>query len=471
MTDGRRFVLVVDDDGEVRRVLRRILQLNDYDVQECASGGAAWALVKRGLSPDLVITDVVMPGMAGDELVRLIRTIHPTQKVLFVTGRSDQILALPPDLRGAEFFLDKPFTPKSLLAAVSQQLTQPLDDSVAAHESAVQSTAPASQRPREVSAPSTVINIVTVDAPALVEQLQRMLPATEFLVRAAAGNETSTPATKHRTDVIVLDGRGLRPKTLDLCKQLKRSEQGTPILVLTGSLDRPHRSRAVEAGADDFIIDPIDAVEVCARLRTLARLKRSLLDNEATEHALLQLALKVEARDPFTNGHCERLAQYATAIGKALKLSSDEIDALRRGAYLHDIGNLIVPEAVLLKASPLTKEEMSLIRRHPIVGDELCSPIPTLAAVRPIVRHHHERRDGFGYPDGLRGDGIPLLAEIMGVADAFDALTITRAHQGALSVEDATAILRDQARRGWRRRDLVELLVQHLMSGRNTMAC
>jgi putative two-component system response regulator len=162
---------------------------------------------------------------------------------------------------------------------------------------------------------------------------------------------------------------------------------------------------------------------------------------DSAESAFLALALTIEARDPMTNGHCERLAKHAVRVGQAIGLPDEDLDALHRGGYLHDVGKVGIPDSVLLKPGPLTAEEFTLMKRHPDIGDKLCAPLQSLKRVRPIVRFHHERLDGSGYPLGLRGDEVPLLAQIVGVVDVFDALTSCRPYRGPWSPEDAAQYL------------------------------
>ena len=162
---------------------------------------------------------------------------------------------------------------------------------------------------------------------------------------------------------------------------------------------------------------------------------------DSAEAAFVALALTIEARDPTTKGHCERLATRAVLLGRTLGLSADDLDALHRGGYLHDLGKIGVPDSVLLKPGRLTDAEFALMKRHTEIGDTLCAPLQSLRSVRPIVRSHHERLDGSGYPNGLRGDEIPLLAQIVGIVDVYDALTSHRPYRGAWDSDKATAFL------------------------------
>jgi putative two-component system response regulator len=169
--------------------------------------------------------------------------------------------------------------------------------------------------------------------------------------------------------------------------------------------------------------------------------------------------LTIEARDQTTEGHCQRLASYATALGTHVGLGSDDLEALHRGAFLHDIGKIGVPDSVLMKRGRLTPQEFDLIKTHTIIGDRLCGELRLLKGVRPIVRSHHERLDGSGYPDGLRGRNIPLLAQIVSVVDVFDALTTRRPYKEPYESERAYQELTIEVERGWRDRELVDAFI------------
>jgi putative two-component system response regulator len=196
-----------------------------------------------------------------------------------------------------------------------------------------------------------------------------------------------------------------------------------------------------------------------ARVRSLIRLKRYTDDLDSAESVILSLALVIEARDAYTDGHCQRLAAYATALGAAIGLPENQLAALYRGGYLHDVGKIGIPDAVLLKAGALTAEEYAQMQQHPVIGDRLCGQMRSLRQVRPIIRHHHERLDGSGYPDGLKGDAIPLVAQIMGIVDVYDAITTSRPYKAAATPEQAYEELMGEVKCGWRRRDLVEAFI------------
>jgi putative two-component system response regulator len=202
------------------------------------------------------------------------------------------------------------------------------------------------------------------------------------------------------------------------------------------------------AGADDYFTKPVHPRELGARLRSLVRLKRVLEELEEAESLITSLALTIEARDPYTAGHCVRLASCAMEFGERLGLGAEELKALRLGGFLHDLGKIAVPDGVLLKAGPLNADERRLMEEHPAAGDRLVLPMRTLGLVRPIIRHHHERWDGRGYPDRLGEQEVPLLARLMAIVDVYDALCTQRPYKTPFGEEDALRSLREGARTG-----------------------
>jgi putative two-component system response regulator len=232
-----------------------------------------------------------------------------------------------------------------------------------------------------------------------------------------------------------------------------------PVVLVTALQNAEDRIRGIDAGADDFVSKPFNAHELRARVRSLIRIKRYTDDLDSAESVIVSLALTIEARDQYTDGHCQRLAAYASALGRHLDLPEDDITALARGGFLHDIGKVGVPDAILLKNARLTSDEYDVMKRHTIIGDRLCGELRSLRRVRPIVRHHHERLDGSGYPDGLRGEAIPLLAQIMGIVDVYDAVTTERPYKAAATTDRAYAELVREAERGLHRGDLVDAFI------------
>jgi putative two-component system response regulator len=297
--------------------------------------------------------------------------------------------------------------------------------------------------------------LVVDDEAPCAELLVELFTLEGFDVQVAADGESALASIERGAPDIVLLDIGLPGiDGIEVCRTIKQNPltRLTPVVLVTG----------IDAGADDFVSKPFDADELRARVRSLTRLKRHTDDLESAESIIVSLALTVEARCPYTEGHCERLANYSVALGRALGLSGEDLAALSRGGYLHDVGKIGVPDSVLLKPGRLTPAEFSLIKEHPVIGERLLGNLRSLAPVRPIVRHHHERLDGSGYPDGLRGDEIPLLAQIVATVDVFDALTTTRPYRRALGFDDAIRELQADVESGLLNKRLVDVLAETL---------
>jgi putative two-component system response regulator len=301
--------------------------------------------------------------------------------------------------------------------------------------------------------------VVADDVAPLLAVLCETLSDAGYEVHGAADGEAAMElVAREAPDLVLADVLMPALTGIELCRRVKENPATRliPVMLLTGIDGRAERLAGIDAGADDFLTKPVNTAELCARVRSLVRLKRFTDDLDSAESIIVSLARTVEARDQYTGGHCERMAAYAAALGTHLRLPNEEIDALRRGGYLHDIGKVAVPDSVLQKAGPLTQDEFETVKLHTTVGDRLCGDLRLLRMVRPIVRFHHERADGSGYPDGLAGNDIPLLAQIMGIVDVYDALTTDRPYRKALSALDACGALEAEAGRGWRRADLVK---------------
>jgi cyclic di-GMP phosphodiesterase len=310
--------------------------------------------------------------------------------------------------------------------------------------------------------------VVADDVEDLLSYLCRVLEGDGHLVYPVSdGEEALALVRRESPDLVLTDVHMPSLNGIELCRAIKENPATRliPVVLLTGLENRHDRINGIDAGADDFLTKPVSTPELRARVQSLVRLKRFTDDLDSAESIILSLALTVEARDTYTSGHCQRMASYAATLGMHLGLVEEEVAALRRGGYLHDVGKVGIPDAILQKAGPLTADEFDVVKRHTTIGDSLCGNLRLLRLVRPIVRYHHERTDGSGYPEGLAGNDIPFLAQIMGIVDVYDALTTKRPYRPAGSSEAACAALEREADLGWRRPDLVREFTQLCRSG------
>jgi putative two-component system response regulator len=279
---------------------------------------------------------------------------------------------------------------------------------------------------------------------------------------AASGRDALEIVESDPPDLVLLDVQMPELDGYEVCRQLKALPRGSllPVVMIT-ALDRSSdRVSALEAGADDFMSKPVERAEVVARVSSALRLK-SLYDTlESAEQVIFALAAAVEAKDTYTERHVLRVAESARLLGERLGLGEAALDALYRGGLVHDIGKIGVPDAILLKAGPLDPSEVAIMRNHPETGERIVRPLRSGAGLLPIIRHHHERFDGGGYPDGLAQTRIPELARIVAVCDAYDAMVKDRPYRPGLSQEAAISILIDGAGKQWDPEVVGALLVE-----------
>lgn len=311
------------------------------------------------------------------------------------------------------------------------------------------------------SAPDTGGRVLVVDDEVAVRMLLRALLERDGHEVTEAGSvaEARERLAGVSVDLVLLDLNLPGGQSGSTLLEELRAAPGTrllPVVMITGTGTRDHKLAALRAGVTDFLAKPFEAEELRARVRALVRLKRFSDELEDAERVIIALARTIDARDPYTRGHSERVSHYAALLAERIGLSAADVAAARRGALFHDIGKIAIRDSVLLKPGRLTPAEFDEIKRHPMAGREIVEHLRTLAYALPIVTHHHERWDGSGYPDGLSGESIPLLARVTSVADVFDALTTERPYRGASSTEEALTIIDDEARRGWWDRRLLE---------------
>ncbi len=283
------------------------------------------------------------------------------------------------------------------------------------------------------------------------------------IICASGGVEAQEKIIEEPPDLILLDVMMPDMDGFTLCQSLKSDEQTRliPVIIVT-ALDRTSdRVRAFESDADDFLSKPVNRHELLARVRSCLRIKALNDRLECSESVLYAFAHAVEAKDPYTIGHSRRVAALSTDLARAAGLSQQDVVDLEKGGLLHDIGKIGVPDAILQKPGPLTKEERKVIERHPVIGEAICRSLRSFGCILPLIRSHHELLDGSGYPDRLQGDQIPVTVRVMTIADIFDATSSHRPYRPPLSMERVQGILEEYAVTGRLDKDLVRLAFEH----------
>jgi putative two-component system response regulator len=270
--------------------------------------------------------------------------------------------------------------------------------------------------------------------------LARLLDRAGFRsVMVSDGRDALRAATDEQPDLVLLDVGLPSLSGLEVCRRLRADPRtvALPIILVTGQTASRDVVAGLDAGADDFVRKPYDEAELMARVRSVLRLARVTAEMVGAHGVIAALANAVEAKDSTTELHCQRLAGLAHQLGMQSGIDPGGLKALVFGALLHDIGKIGVSDAILTKAGPLSRQEWAEMRLHPLIGERICEPLATASQFAPIVRHHHERWDGSGYPDGLRGLQIPMGARIVGLVDAYDAIIHDRPYRPARSIEEA----------------------------------
>ncbi len=289
--------------------------------------------------------------------------------------------------------------------------------------------------------------LVVDDEKTIVELHRKLLEKNGYRVMVAYnGVEALEKVSVEQPDLVLTDVFMPGMDGLQLCDRLKRDTATNliPIIMVTAVDDFDNKIRGIETGADDYLTKPVRPRELYARVRSLLRIK-SLTDTlESAETVIFTLANAIEAKDHFTKGHIDRVSSLAMNLGRHIGLSEEDINTLGKAGALHDIGKIGVKDTILNKPGKLTEEEFDEVKRHPEIGEKICRPLHSLEPVLPAIKHHHEKYDGSGYPSGLAGEEIPLLARIMAIADVYDALRSKRSYREAMSHHEAMQILRQE---------------------------
>jgi putative two-component system response regulator len=294
--------------------------------------------------------------------------------------------------------------------------------------------------------------LVADDQAANRELLIELLTTQGFkVITVADGAEAIDQLRQVPTDLVLLDVMMPGMSGFEVCEKIKANPDTylIPVIMVTGLSDKESRIEGIRVGADDFLTRPVDRTELLARVTSLLKLKYRTDELERAESVLFTLARSIEGKDPYTHGHCERLAEYSAALGQHVGLPEDQVTALRRAGVVHDVGKIAIPDAIILKPTSLSPDEWKLMREHPVIGERICAPLKSFRAVLPIIRHHHEKLDGSGYPDGLKEDQIPIAAQVLQIVDVYDALTTIRPYKSAFSITDALQTMKTEVAKGW----------------------
>jgi len=300
--------------------------------------------------------------------------------------------------------------------------------------------------------------LVVDDEPAITHLLRQMLEADGHRIVVAAGGQAALERIAElRPDLVILDIDMPGVGGFEVCRRLKAAPDTRllPVLVLTGTGAIDARVRAWELGADEFLTKPFQTFEVAARCRSLLRQKELVDALDSAESVVVALARAVDAKSPYTHGHSDRVTRYALALAGKVGLGESVLDLLRRGGPLHDIGKISTPDAILDKPGRLTPEEFEVVKRHPAEGAKIVEPLRSARDVIPLIRWHHERMDGTGYPDGLAGEAIPLVVRVLAVADVYDALASDRPYRPAMPHERCHEVMTENAAGGGLNPELV----------------
>jgi putative two-component system response regulator len=278
-----------------------------------------------------------------------------------------------------------------------------------------------------------------------------MVPLKYDLLKAINGIEALETVANREVDLVLLDVMMPEMDGFEVCRRIKTNEatRMIPVVLITALDDMDSKIKGIEAGADDFISKPPNRAELLARTKSLIKLKKLNNNLASIETVLFSLANAVEAKDAYTQGHITRVSTVGVQLGRKMGLSPSELEALRFGGALHDIGKIGISETILNKPGPLDPDEWTIMQTHTEIGYHICLPLKkNLGAALEVVRHHHEKMDGSGYPDGIAGDKISMVARIMAVADIYDALITDRPYRKGLSRKKAISILSADAEAG-----------------------
>lgn len=427
----KRRVLVVDDSSFIRKALAH--QLEEIDIEVILAGSGTEALAHASTEDfDLIITDVDMPNMDGLELCAKLKKTPRSQHVpvIMLSNLDDG-----PDIEkgfqsGASLYISKAEAKECILESIEKVLSK-----ASTHKE------------------QTIL--VVEDSRTIRSVVEKGLAEVGFTVVSAENGAQAMDILSHCTpDLILSDIDMPRMNGEDFCRAVHASPalSAIPFVVMSANNDRPIMRRMMHFGADAYIVKPfnIDQLVILVekilsdRLLLISKEKESLEKERSLILAsITSLCCALEARDAYTRGHSEAVAEIAALIAGHMEIKHEDIEIIKLGGRLHDIGKIGILDSVLLKPGKLSDDEFAMIRRHPVIGAEILQPVPSLAKIIPLVLHHHERFDGTGYPERIGGNTIPLWARITAVGDTFHALTSDRPYRKGMALEKALQIIKE----------------------------
>ncbi|MCK4739794.1 MAG: response regulator [Deltaproteobacteria bacterium] len=312
------------------------------------------------------------------------------------------------------------------------------------------------------------VKVLTVDDNTQnLEVLEGLLTARGYdVLKAYNGREALEKVEEFNPDIILLDVLMPVMDGYEVCKQLKSKKETRliPVVLLTALDSGEDKIRGIEAGADDFITKPFQKLELLARVKSLVRVKALLDELENAQDVLFSLALALDFNDPYTHGHSQRVAEFSQRLAAFLGLPIDEQDRIKSAGILHDIGKIATDKGVLHKPGTLSSNELTHVKEHPVIGVKICEPLQFAKPLIPIIRGHHEKFNGTGYPDGLAGDEIPLGARIMSIVDVYDALTSVRPYRSDIPAEVAIEVMKAEAVKGYWDKEILGAFSEMLLT-------
>ncbi len=441
---GRR-LLVVEDNPVIGMLIIAMLERWEIETTLVSDLPDAVSALRAGAF-DAAMVDGELPGLSKQAVALALRSVpgRTGLPLILMTdlGTHATTQDRPAESPGARFaaYVTKPLRPARLRDALVQVLGGGPNE-------------PLRPPPTVPSRQLSGIRVLVADDDAGVRSvLSRALGVAGAEVRLAEdGAGALRVADEWDPDAILLDASMPDMTGYEVCRQLKSEIRTrlTPVIIITGHDTRDDRQRVLEAGGDGFVPKPFDRAELFARVRSAARTKQATAQLARADAELVVLARTIEAKDPDTLGHCERVADLSARLGARIGMDETEVSALRLSGIMHDIGKAAVPEAILQKPTALDDDEWRMVRMHPSEGERICRDAPSLQPLLPIIRHHHEKMDGTGYPDGLAGHAIPKAARVLQICDVYDALTTARRYRWAESPEGALGIIEGEVQRGW----------------------